>query len=188
MDNLLTAHVRGYEVIHRIRPDAVVTTNNSVHERLRLRPDADRSAAGPQPGVERDDVDAVAGRSAAASTTPLLPPSGAAERLSARLGAGHGARTGRRAAPAAERAGPGPVVHRRPPVPRRAVDAVYDSPHERTLDVLGLDYYDPMVVPALPPARPPHRRGTEPPARPASCGTTCPTRPGSPGGCGPSRT
>ena len=30
-------------------------------------------------------------------------------------------------------------------MPRRAVDAVYDSPHDRTLDVLGLDWYDPAV-------------------------------------------
>ena len=29
VDNLLAAHVAGYEVIHRVRPDAVVTTNNS---------------------------------------------------------------------------------------------------------------------------------------------------------------
>jgi beta-glucosidase len=31
----------------------------------------------------------------------------------------------------------------RRPVAHRAVDAVYDSPHERTLDAIGLDYYDP---------------------------------------------
>ena len=37
-------------------------------------------------------------------------------------------------------------MHRRHPVPRRAVDAVYDSPHERTLDALGLDWYDPTAV------------------------------------------
>ncbi|HXW39499.1 MAG TPA: family 1 glycosylhydrolase [Acidimicrobiales bacterium] len=30
-------------------------------------------------------------------------------------------------------------------VPRRAVDAVYESPFERTLDVLGLDFYQPVV-------------------------------------------
>ncbi len=28
-DHLLTAHVLGYDAIHRARPDAVVTTNNS---------------------------------------------------------------------------------------------------------------------------------------------------------------
>ena len=38
-DHLLTAHVRGYEVIHRLQADAVVTTNNvsvSVYELDRL--------------------------------------------------------------------------------------------------------------------------------------------------------
>ena len=35
IDNLLAAHVLGYDVIHRIRPDAVVTTNNSCMSLLR---------------------------------------------------------------------------------------------------------------------------------------------------------
>ena len=29
-------------------------------------------------------------------------------------------------------------------LPRKALDAVYASPHERTLDALGIDFYDPM--------------------------------------------
>ena len=56
VDNLLAAHVAGYEVIHRVRPDAVVTTNNScmsIYEYDRLLIDLllARSL-----GVERDEV------------------------------------------------------------------------------------------------------------------------------------
>ncbi len=143
-DHLLTAHVRGYEAIHRARPDAVVTTNNScmsayAYDRLLTDVLLARSA-----GVDRSQVDAwLAER--AREHDALVPPSGVLERMVRRLGAAtapYGRRRPRSWRGAHDRIG---RVHRRLPVPRRAVDAVYDSPHERTLDVLALDWYDPTV-------------------------------------------
>ena len=148
-DRLLTAHVYGYDAIHRARPDAVVTTNNSsmsayAFDRMLTDVLLARSA-----GIERRDVESwLASR--AREHDALLPPSGLTERAVRRLGqvtapyrsrfsaGGSGAGVGA----SASRDG---LVHRRHPVPRRAVDAVYDSPHERTLDALGLDWYDPTV-------------------------------------------
>ena len=143
-DHLLTAHVRGYEAIHRARPDAVVTTNNScmsayAYDRMLTDVLLARSA-----GVERGQVDDwLADR--AREHDALVPPAGALERAVRRLGAVT-APYGRRP-PGSRRGGDERIgrVHRRLPVPRRAVDAVYDSPHERTLDVLGIDWYDPTV-------------------------------------------
>ncbi len=139
LDNLLTAHVLGYEAVHRVRADAVVTTNNtclSVYGYDRMLTDLllARSA-----GVERGDVDHWI-RERRAQHDSLLPPNGAGERLVRAITAArppYGPSAGRRSG----RGGRGP-----PPLPRRALDAVYDSPHERTLDVLGIDYYDPMVA------------------------------------------
>ncbi len=148
-DHLLTAHVYGYDAIHRARPDAVVTTNNSsmsayAFDRMLTDVLLARSA-----GVDRSDVESwLAGR--AREHDALLPPSGITERMVRRLGAATAPY--RSPVPAPGTSGtPGPtrrrdgLVHRRRSVPRRAVDAVYDSPHERTLDALGLDWYDPTV-------------------------------------------
>ena len=142
-DHLVTAHVRGYEAIHRVRPDAVVTTNNSclsayAYDRMLTDVLLARSV-----GVERGGVDAWLADRARAHDA-LVPTTGIAERLIRRLGAGTAPYGRRRADTGAGRADG--LVHRRRPVPRRAVDAVYDSPHERTLDALGLDWYDPMVA------------------------------------------
>jgi beta-glucosidase/6-phospho-beta-glucosidase/beta-galactosidase len=150
-DRLLTAHVYGYDAIHRARPDAVVTTNNcsmSAYAFDRMLTDVllARSA-----GIERRDVASwLASR--AREHDALLPPSGLTERAVRRLGevtAPYRARFSGAASRSASGAGVSTtrdgLVHRRHPVPRRAVDAVYDSPHERTLDALGLDWYDPTV-------------------------------------------
>ena len=51
-------------------------------------------------------------------------------------------------------------------LPRRALDAVYASPHERTLDAVGIDYYDPW---------PPGTSGV-PGHRTAGGRNRCPTR------------
>ena len=144
-DHLLTAHVRGYEVIHRVRPDAVVTTNNSclsayAYDRMLTDVLLARSA-----GVDRSRVDSwLADR--AREHDALVPPSGVLELAVRQLGAAtapYGRRTG--SGSGREASARHSWVHRRPRVPRRAVDAVYDSPHERTLDVLGIDWYDPTV-------------------------------------------
>jgi beta-glucosidase/6-phospho-beta-glucosidase/beta-galactosidase len=139
IDNLITAHVLGYEAIHRVREDAVVTTNNScfsVYPFDRMLTDLllARSA-----GVEPGEIDTWIGERGAQHDS-LLPANGVRERLVRRF-------TAARApyGPAAIRdGGPGPGARSRSP--RRALDAVYGSSHECTLDVLGLDYYDPMVA------------------------------------------
>jgi len=124
LDHLLAAHVRAYEVVHRIQPDAVVTTNNStlsIYEVDRMLVDVllargegvDRSALGPWLDERRR---AWYGRQG---------PPGALESVL-------------RSAAAAYRARFGSLG--------RAVDAVWGSLHERTLDVVGIDYYDPVVA------------------------------------------
>ena len=146
IDHLLTAHIQGYEVIHRARPDAVVTTNNSSmsaypYDRMLTDVLLARSA-----GVERGQVDAwLADR--ARQHDSLVPAVGVLERAVRRLGASTSPyrRRSTGSGPEAGSVGRGGLVHRRSPVPRRAVDAVYDSPFDRTLDVLGIDWYDPTV-------------------------------------------
>ncbi len=132
VDYLLTAHVLGYAALHRARPDAVVTATtacSSVYEADRLFTDLLlwRSL-----GVGRAGIDEwVAERRRRHDS--LLPSPGVAEDLlraaSARRAA-YGAR-GRRA---------GRQAH------RRVLDAVEDSPHERALDVVGIDWSDPVAA------------------------------------------
>ena len=124
LGNLLHAHVLAYDVIHEARPDAVVTTNNlglTVYELDRMLTDllmARRS------GVARQRVVAwCAGRRAVHESS--VPATGAMERVLRALAL----RTMRPDAPA--------LV--------RAVDAAYASPHECSLDVVGLDHYDPVA-------------------------------------------
>jgi beta-glucosidase/6-phospho-beta-glucosidase/beta-galactosidase len=157
-DNLLAAHVAGYEVIHRVRPDAVVTTNNScmsVYEYDRLLVDLLLARS---MGVERDELgDWLAERRL--QHDRALPPVGAVERLLRRFSAamspygagwwGGSPETGflQTGPPGAGSPGTGSsrtgrLVHG---LPNRAVKAVYDSPHERTLDAIGLDYYEPVA-------------------------------------------
>jgi beta-glucosidase len=130
MDGLLTAHVGAYEVIHSAQSDAVVTTNNtglSLYECDRQLIDllVCRSC-----GVERRDFDEWIDERRARHDS-LLPMRTARERLARRVSAWRSpyGRSSRHAG------------H----VPSRALDAVYDSPQERTLDVLGLDFYQPTV-------------------------------------------
>jgi len=129
LDSLLAAHVRAYDVIHAERPDAVVTTNNfcmTVYEYDRMLLDVLLSRS---LGVGRHDLDDwVADRRR--GHYALLPTPGLGESLLRRAGrtvALYGA---------PGRWGGGP---------RRALDAVEASPHERTLDVLGVDFYDPLA-------------------------------------------
>jgi beta-glucosidase/6-phospho-beta-glucosidase/beta-galactosidase len=133
-DNLLAAHVVGYDAIHRARPDAVVTTNNgcaSAYDLDRLLTDLLMARS---LGVEREDLDRWIGDRRAGHAAALPPPAGRGgiERL-VREGLSALSPYGRRRGGARDRS------------PRRAVDAVYASAYERTLDAVGLDYYDPMV-------------------------------------------
>ena len=130
LDSLLAAHVRAYDVIHAERPDAVVTTNNfcmTVYEYDRLLLDVLLSRS---MGIERRDLDGwIDGRRR--GHYGLLPSPGVGESLLRRAGAA---------------VAPYGSSGRWGAAPRRALDAVEASPHERTLDVLGVDYYDPLVA------------------------------------------
>ncbi|HWE71315.1 MAG TPA: family 1 glycosylhydrolase [Acidimicrobiales bacterium] len=142
-DHLLTAHVLAYQAIHRARPDAEVTTNNAGVSAYDLDGVLTDTLMGRSLGVARHQLDdwidgrrdqhnaRLAGgpgersfRRLTAVASPLVPTTGRR-----RPGRGLVAGGGRAAGPR-----------------RRAVEAVYASPFERTLDVVGLDYYDPMVA------------------------------------------
>lgn len=134
--NLLAAHVAGYEVIHQWREDASVTTNNacsSLYELDRMLSDL---LLARRMGVDRHDVfewlaerrrlhdsmlpvPPVGERALRQYATRSLLPQG---RLMSRLSGG-----------------------RSDSFLRRAVDAVYASVHDCTLDVIGIDYYDPLA-------------------------------------------
>jgi beta-glucosidase/6-phospho-beta-glucosidase/beta-galactosidase len=138
-DHLLAAHVLAYQAIHRARPDAVVTTNNvsvSVYDFDRRMMDILMARS---LGVARNEIDGwIAERRAEHDAS--LPASVPGERAIRRLGAvaspfGSGSR--RRPRPGQRGEGEGP---------HRAIDAVYACPTDSTLDVIGLDYYDPMVA------------------------------------------
>jgi len=130
LDNLLCAHVYGYDTIHDERPDAVVTTNNAcmtLYEYDRLLVDLllARSL-----GIGRAEIDDWVTdrrrRHYALLATPG-PGEGLLRRASTRLA-------------------PYGSTGRPQPTPRRALDALDASPHDRTLDVLGIDYYDPVAA------------------------------------------
>ncbi len=138
VDNLVAAHVAGYEVIHRERPDATVTTNNSclsVYELDRMLTDL---VLAPGAGVDPADLDQwITERRRRHDAA--FPARTGAERLLRKLAATwspYGA-PGRGAI--------GKARGYRSSLPRRAVDALYESPHPCTLDVLGIDFYDPIV-------------------------------------------
>ena len=130
LDHLLSAHVFAYDAIHAERPDAVVTTNNasvSVYEYDRLLVDLLLARSH---GVERRDLDDwVAERRRRHYDLQPLP--GPGEQLLRRAAA----RLATYAGPRGRRGGP-----------RGALDALEASPHARTLDVLGIDWYDPMAA------------------------------------------
>ncbi|MGD0166137.1 MAG: family 1 glycosylhydrolase [Gaiellaceae bacterium] len=143
--HMLAAHVRAYELIHQRRPDTVVHTNaasSSVYESDRLLVDLllARSL-----GVPRDDLGAwiseqrLAWYSAIASPKPI-------ERFFRRGSAanspvGRLPRPGQRTVARVRGRSDDPEGVLRP-----AVDAIYSSPCKRTLDVLGIDYYDPVAA------------------------------------------
>ncbi len=135
--NLLASHVAGYEVIHRWRGDAVVTTNNgcsTLYELDRMltdlllarRMEIDRHDIFEWMSERRRQHDALWPAPSVGerllrryATQALLPPS----RPGSRRGGGR----------------------RAEPFLGRAVDAVYACEHDSTLDVVGIDYYDPLA-------------------------------------------
>ena len=127
-DHLLAAHVLAYEVVHRARPDACVTTNSmalSCYELDRLFTDVLLARAA---GVDRCDLPSwLDGRRHTHDS--LLPACDLRERAARRLLAARWCPLGRR----------GEVPF------RRALDAVYEAPGDRALDLLGVDLYAPTV-------------------------------------------
>ena len=173
LDNLLTAHVLAYGVIHRIQPEAQVTTNtsaSSLYELDRLLTDllCARSL-----GVERDDLDTWVDERRALHNV-AFPPHSAGELTLRKLFSAvspYGSPPG----------GGGPrrrlAARLRSPSPRRVVDAVFDGPHDRVLDAGGFDWYDP--VPATPSGSPGIRpREVGAGSRSGRCGTSPPPRRG----------
>jgi len=123
-DHLLAAHVKGYEIIHRLQPDATVTTNNvslSVYELDRMLIDV---LVARREGVARDEVGSWIEERRSRWYGSLAP-------------ANHLERALRGTAASRWRRGQGFSS---------AIDAVWGSPHECTLDVVGIDYYDPVFA------------------------------------------
>jgi beta-glucosidase/6-phospho-beta-glucosidase/beta-galactosidase len=134
LDHLLTGHVRAYEEIHRRQPDAVVSTDNhasSLYELDRMLLDVVLARAH---GVARPDLrDWLAGRRAEQNTA---------------LGGA------RRRADAVIRRLTASILPLDQALPR-TVAAVYDGRYDRPLDVVSVNYYDPVAADHL---RPPGHR------------------------------
>ena len=133
LDHLLTAHVLAHAAIHRGQPDAIVSTDNhasSLYELDRMLLDILLARA---QGVTREDL-----------------RSWLAERRTEQhhiLGAGS-----RRDAPIGRMTASILPLDQALP---RAVAAVYGGPHERPLDRVSVNYYDPVAADHL---RPPGHR------------------------------
>jgi beta-glucosidase/6-phospho-beta-glucosidase/beta-galactosidase len=121
LDHMLTAHVLAYDAVKRRRPDAVVATNNyafSIYELDRLL------------------IDLLLGRANGVDRYELRPW------LEARRGDWHDRTRGLREKPLRRLARTTIPLDQALP---RATAAVYASPHERCLDVVQVDWYDPVV-------------------------------------------
>ena len=126
-DHLLTAHVLAYGAVRRHRPDAVVSVNNhasSVYELDRLLLDVLLARSR---GVARHELRAWLD-DRRRHWYAALPTPGRKEAVLRRVV---------RAAVPLEQALP------------RTVAAVWDGPHERPLDAVLLDYYNPMLADRL---------------------------------------
>ena len=166
-DHLLTAHVLGYEAIHRARPDAEVTTNNacvSVYDSDRLLTDLLMARA---LGVARADLDAWLGERRAEHDAAVPPPA-PAERLLAAV-------RGRRLS------GYGPTAPRRPRRPLARPGGRWTPSTPAPTSARSTPWASTTTT-RWPPGHfrlPGHRTaGGRGGCRPASCGTTSPTRPG----------
>lgn len=140
VDNLLTAHVLAYEVVHRHQPEAIVTCNpdaSTVYDQDRLLADL---LVGRSLGVDRHGLDAWVDERRAlhgfAAPPPDLMDHGLRLLFAAASPYGDVGVAGRA----------GALRRRlRRPCPRRVVEAVYAGPYERPLDAVGFDWYDPVA-------------------------------------------
>jgi beta-glucosidase len=124
LDHLLAGHVLAYDEIHAQQPDAVVATNSfsfSIYE------------------LDRLGLDVLLARRHGATRADL------AAWLAERRQQYHAAVGSPRPAEAFLRRVAAAVVPLELALPRTAA-AVYDSPHDGALDVVQLDYYDPVVA------------------------------------------
>ncbi len=139
VDNLLTAHVLAYGVIHDVQPGAEVTIGTRasyLYDFDRILTDLLRARS---LGVTRRDLDAWVDERRALHDL-ARPPRGLGELALRKLVAA--------ASPFGEPAGRMARKLRRPS-PRRVVGAVYDHPSDSILDVNGFDWYDPDAGHAL---------------------------------------
>ncbi|HMD44718.1 MAG TPA: family 1 glycosylhydrolase, partial [Acidimicrobiales bacterium] len=151
IDNLLTGHVLAYEVIHRVQPEATVLLNtgsSSIYEHDRLLTDLlwARHA-----GIARDDLDAWIDERRVLHDL-ALPPVHPGELALRRVFAAFSP-YGTPGPPGGPLARAGRRLRRHSA--RRLVDVLYAGPHERPLDAVGFDWYDPIASHAL--RRPGHR-------------------------------
>jgi beta-glucosidase/6-phospho-beta-glucosidase/beta-galactosidase len=124
LDHMLAAHVMAYAAVHRHQPEATVSTNNhasSLYELDRLLLDV---LLARNHGVERPELRPWLRRRRRAYYAALPPPS-PADAVLRRLTAS--------------------IVPLDQALPR-AVAATYDSPFGRSLDLVLLDYYDPVAA------------------------------------------
>lgn len=124
LDHLLTAHVLAHAAIHRRQPDAVVSTDNhasSLYELDRMLLDVLLARA---EGIGRADV---------------------REWLAGRREAQHAALGGRGRADAPLQRMTAAILPLDQALPR-SVAAVYDGPYERPLDLVSVNYYDPVAA------------------------------------------
>jgi beta-glucosidase len=131
LDNMLAAHVLAYEAVKERQPQATVSTNTfalSLYELDRLLVDL---LLARDNGIGRYD----------------LKPWLSERRAAFYAGPAHGVPGGRNPATTAERAlrrWTAGAINLEQAFPR-TVAAVYDSPCERTLDVVPIDFYDPVA-------------------------------------------
>ena len=129
LDHLLTAHVLAYAAIHRRQPDAVVSTDNHASSMYEL---------------DRMLLDVLLARDAGVGRTDLR------EWLAGRREAHQGALGARGPADAVIRRVTGSILPLDQALPR-AVATVYDGSHERPLDAVSVNYYDPVAADHLRP-------------------------------------
>jgi beta-glucosidase len=124
LDHMVSAHVAAYAAIHRRQPGAIVSTNShvsSLYELDRLLTDV---LVARSRGVTRPDLHAWLRRRRATHYAALPPPS-APDTVLRRLTAS--------------------IVPLEQALPR-AVAAVYTSPFPRPVDLVQIDYYDPVAA------------------------------------------
>ncbi len=146
-DNLMAAHVLAYATIRAVQPEATVTVNPaacSAYDLDRLLTDL---VAARSMGIAADRVDEWIDERRALHDA-LYPPDTPGERVLRGVVAAASHYGTAAPVPGLGRAGTWARDRLRRPSPERALDLVYESAHERTVDVVGFDWFDPAVSPS----------------------------------------